>query len=403
MDFANLITKKISFLECINIENINTDWNKVDVIRSKGEDWLLSNRIKAFYTTSWSSSFGEGARNALENSGLGKLRPNLALIGFKENWNESADEAKGYFKTLQYSFEVHLSVAILRIQGGFDISNKALSSSLSTISTQDSSQCEDVRDDLPQSHQSNINLEGPEAEIQGKFKAVFSSRKVSLPETPSGQQVLFNSKGEQVYDPNTVEVMTQFRTEKKFKGFLDVYWLYDDGGLTLLIPHILSTRKKFSKCLLRIFILATDSEAIEEETSLMADLLAKFRIEYHQIITMTEITKPPGKKICDDFGQLYIRFAQKNGKDEYQRNLDWIENNSERNNFYLRIAEIVQENSKDSSMVIMTMPVPSKDDSLPIGLFFVMVRHHNKPDATISSHQRKSEICSYILFMKVGL
>ena len=31
-------------------------------------------------------------------------------------------------------------------------------------------------------------------------------------------------------------------------GTIDIYWLYDDGGLTLLIPHILHTRKKFSKC-----------------------------------------------------------------------------------------------------------------------------------------------------------
>ena len=28
----------------------------------------------------------------------------------------------------------------------------------------------------------------------------------------------------------------------KKKGFIDVWWMYDDGGLTLLIPYILSTR-----------------------------------------------------------------------------------------------------------------------------------------------------------------
>jgi hypothetical protein len=39
--------------------------------------------------------------------------------------------------------------------------------------------------------------------------------------------------------------MTQFRDEESAEGFIDVYWLYDDGGLTLLMPYILTTRKKY--------------------------------------------------------------------------------------------------------------------------------------------------------------
>jgi len=37
---------------------------------------------------------------------------------------------------------------------------------------------------------------------------------------------------------------------------LDVYWLYDDGGLTLLLPHILTTRMRFARCKLRVFFLS---------------------------------------------------------------------------------------------------------------------------------------------------
>ena len=33
--------------------------------------------------------------------------------------------------------------------------------------------------------------------------------------------------------------------DKKRTGFIDVWWLYDDGGLTLLLPYILTTRKQF--------------------------------------------------------------------------------------------------------------------------------------------------------------
>ena len=30
--------------------------------------------------------------------------------------------------------------------------------------------------------------------------------------------------------------------QHKHTGHIDVYWLYDDGGLTLLLPYILTTR-----------------------------------------------------------------------------------------------------------------------------------------------------------------
>jgi hypothetical protein len=40
--------------------------------------------------------------------------------------------------------------------------------------------------------------------------------------------------------------MTQFRGKTPIKGeTIDVYWLYDDGGLTLLLPFILKMRSKF--------------------------------------------------------------------------------------------------------------------------------------------------------------
>ena len=53
---------------------------------------------------------------------------------------------------------------------------------------------------------------------------------------------------------------------KKHVGYIDVWWLYDDGGLTLLIPYILTMRKQYAECALRIFALAQDANNKEEET-----------------------------------------------------------------------------------------------------------------------------------------
>ena len=67
---------------------------------------------------------------------------------------------------------------------------------------------------------------------------------------------------------------------KKRTGIIDVWWLYDDGGLTLLLPHILTTRKQFKSCKLRVFTLANRNHALDQQQRKMAMLLAKFRIDF---------------------------------------------------------------------------------------------------------------------------
>ena len=47
-------------------------------------------------------------------------------------------------------------------------------------------------------------------------------------------------------------VQAQFRNKDPKEGYIDVYWLYDDGGLTLLLPHILTTRYAFVGALLKL-------------------------------------------------------------------------------------------------------------------------------------------------------
>lgn len=48
-------------------------------------------------------------------------------------------------------------------------------------------------------------------------------------------------------------------------GTLDVWWLYDDGGLTILLPYIISQRSAWANCKLRIFALANRHHEMELE------------------------------------------------------------------------------------------------------------------------------------------
>ena len=58
--------------------------------------------------------------------------------------------------------------------------------------------------------------------------------------------------------------LSKFHRKQK-KGTIDVWWLYDDGGLTLLLPYIISTRRNWSNCKLRVFVLANRNSELEYE------------------------------------------------------------------------------------------------------------------------------------------
>ncbi len=97
-------------------------------------------------------------------------------------------------------------------------------------------------------------------------------------------------------DEHVVRRMTQFRDKTHKEGVIDVYWLFDDGGLTLLLPHILTTRAKFAKCRLRVFFLSNNCNDVQAETKSMAALLNKFRIEFQDVILLADATKRPSKQ-----------------------------------------------------------------------------------------------------------
>ena len=98
------------------------DSKDVFPLRHSGQDWLDSNHIKAFYSVARSSSLARGAQNAVELSGLGKLSPNMMLVGFRESWAEDRGRTEDYFQTLLTAFEMRLAVGVLRVPGGLDVS-----------------------------------------------------------------------------------------------------------------------------------------------------------------------------------------------------------------------------------------------------------------------------------------
>lgn len=125
VDFAYLITKQLSLIVCGQIVKVGKilkffyksrttnafDFLFVQVslnnrqraaLREKAQNWFEAQRIKAFYCLMDDIDFEEGARALLQAYGVGKLRPNILMMGFKEDWASCEDEdLNQYFNVLQ--------------------------------------------------------------------------------------------------------------------------------------------------------------------------------------------------------------------------------------------------------------------------------------------------------------
>lgn len=64
--------------------------------------------------------------------------------------------------------------------------------------------------------------------------------------------------------PKEVVESMNFFSAKHSKSTIDVWWLYDDGGLTLLLPYIISTRATWPNCKIRIFALSNRKQKLED-------------------------------------------------------------------------------------------------------------------------------------------
>lgn len=61
------------------------------------------NKIKAFYSVVDGATLQDGAVSLLQTSGLGKLKPNILMMGYKRNWASCPqDDLDMYFNILQY-------------------------------------------------------------------------------------------------------------------------------------------------------------------------------------------------------------------------------------------------------------------------------------------------------------
>merc|ERR1719264_14206 len=428
VDFANLITKKLSLLICGHVISEPGSVH-LATLKESTQAWLTDRKIKGFYTVTESNSFEEGAKSCLNLAGLGKLSPNMMLVGFKADWVSNLLAAEQYFAVLQGAFDLNLAVGILRVRNGLDFSEhfkaeETLQGDAEEEAARRRGSCvellgEQTEGDSPPKQtegDSPKQTEGDSPKQNGdEGKAGMGRRGSAVGEKEEGHKEAKDKLGNipklqrqrtrtrtistSVYQdtegrPLAKEIVgdiTQFQQRtKKRSGTIDVWWLYDDGGLTLLIPYILTTRKQFSDCKLRVFSLANRKDELDRETRNMAALLAKFRIDFSSVLVIPDVTKRASE---ESRSKLSAKLAELPAGTIPEEELA---TNKEKTNRHLRLSELLQEHSSAAELIVMYEPMPRRGHtSAPLYLTWLDLMTENLPPTMLVRGNQASVLTFY--------
>nr|XP_022904226.1 bumetanide-sensitive sodium-(potassium)-chloride cotransporter [Onthophagus taurus] len=389
VEIAHLLTKNISMLVCGHINASPLHQRIRNLLNYKANSWLRALKIKAFYMQVDGLSFEEGARALLKASGIGKLRPNILLMGHKSDWQKCPKEdLDQYFEVLHTSFDLHLSVGILRMQNGLDFSEKTedgdnlpRNASYSQIS-QASSNSDIYIPETPRSRtKENTISTCPNPEEEDGLK-----KKNSVTDEGGDDE-------EESITKDKLERMFPFQKKQKKTGTIDVWWLYDDGGLTLLLPYIISTRRNWNHCKLRVFTLANKRDELEIEHMNMASLLSKFRIDYSDLQIVPDITNKPADETQTFFEGLIEDFRKPDNELITESELLAVKDKTNR---HMRLRELLLEYSHEASLVVMSLPMPRKNIvSAPLYLAWLELLTKDMPPILLVRGNQTSVLTFY--------
>ncbi|XP_037537876.1 solute carrier family 12 member 3-like [Nematolebias whitei] len=186
------------------------------------------------------------------------------------------------------------------------------------------------------------------------------------------EQTIDEDGADDVFDEgDSDQIKTVFQNDQG-KKTIDVYWIADDGGLTLLVPYLFTRRKCWHRCKVRVFIVG-DEQNMEEGRNEMIALLKRFRLDVSDVIVMTDVEKCPQSKSLSRFVdsvapfRLYDEQQEGVSVQELRQNAPWKISDKEFEAFKLksqskvRLNEIIRKNSQHTALVLVSLPVPQSD------------------------------------------
>ncbi|XP_061752514.1 solute carrier family 12 member 2-like [Nerophis ophidion] len=357
LQLVHSFTKNVGLMVCGHVRIVRRRPNVREASQehARCQRWLNKKRIKAFYAPVFSDSLRHGVQFLLQSVGLGRLRPNTLVLGFKTNWMEGdMNDVEMYINTLHDAFDLQFGMVILRLRDGLDVSH-----------------IQDQDELLWSQEKPPVSKKDPVVSVNLAKDSDSDSCPSKTTSAQSSPLIIRDGKPAlSLSEQRMLESSQQFK-KKQGKGTIDVWWLFDDGGLTLLVPYLLTNRSKWADCRIRVFI-GGKINRIDHDRRMMATLLSRFRIDFSDINVLGDINTKPKKHNKLTFKVLIEPYRLKEDdmdQDEAERlkaQQPWRITDNElelykaKTNRQIRLNELLKEHSGEAKLIVMTMPLARK-------------------------------------------
>ncbi|XP_076356128.1 solute carrier family 12 member 2-like isoform X2 [Tachypleus tridentatus] len=364
VDFAYSITKKTGLMVCGHVIQGPLPRMLRTAMVKQNTTWLQKRKVKAFYNLIEAKSLTEGTNGLLQLVGIGKLHPNILLMGYKKSWITCSDEdLQEYFNVIQQVFDMHMALGILRLRDGLDYTfyfetEMGIPYNENTNSTNLPSP-----EEPPESVVERCGRVDDDESVNGVF--YIPSDDVRLPSLGKFRRLDSHEASRhhvQEIPSDVLKCVNQFQQKQK-KGTIDIWWLYDDGGLTMLVPYLLTIRSQWRSCDLRVFsVVHRENELDRAQLSLTA-LLKKFRIDTSAVTVLYGAGEPPKLESQLQFQNLISKWMvdENTTKSPLAITPTHLTSNAKKTNKHLSLREKLCHYSKDATLIVMTLPMPVKN------------------------------------------
>ncbi|RXM33031.1 Solute carrier family 12 member 3 [Acipenser ruthenus] len=333
VDLVGTFTKNLSLMTCGNVIIGPRKQKMPEVSRAdRHVKWLNNRKSKSFYTGIVADDLRSGVQILMQASGLGRMKPNVLVMGFKNNWkSDNPSNMENYIGIIHDAFDFNYGICLLRMKEGLDISRTM------------------------------------QAHVNPGFEAGDDSH-------GNGSVAAYTVNG--TLDPEALVAEQQTTTvfqSQQGKKTIDIYWLFDDGGLTLLIPYLLTRKKRWRNCKVRVFV-AGQLNRMDEERKAFIALLSKFRLGFNDVQVLPDINQRPQPENVKRFEDLLSPyklnddFKDETKINELKKDFPWkisaeeIQKNMPKSLRQVRLNEILLDYSRDAALIVMTMPIGRRSE-----------------------------------------
>ncbi|XP_056873925.1 solute carrier family 12 member 2 isoform X1 [Takifugu flavidus] len=377
LDLVHSFTKNVGLMICghVRMGYRRPNYKELATDQARYQRWLLKHECKAFYTPVFAEDLKQGTQYLLQATGLGRLKPNTLVLGFKNDWRDGdMMNVETYISMIHDAFDFQFGAVILRLKEGLDVSHIQGQDDL--LSSQEkSSGMKDVIVSIDTSKDSDADS----SKLSSKATSLQNSPAIQKDDDDDGkaptQPLLKKDKKSptvplNVSDQRLLEASQQFQN-KQGKGTVDVWWLFDDGGLTLLIPYLLTNKKRWKDCKIRVFI-GGKINRIDHDRRAMATLLSKFRIDFSDITVLGDVNTKPKMEHVSAFEELIEPYRLKEddlepeAAERLKNSEPWRITDNElelyraKTNRQIRLNELLKEHSSTANLIVMSLPLARK-------------------------------------------